>query len=533
MKQTTLLTLGFLIVAQSAASAQEFRVELFSRPPLKTSPAHAPRPARTAGRLQPLLTVTVNLDSYLEGVLAGEASILKSREALEAMAVVARTWALRYRGRHQAAGYDFCSLTHCQVFRIPEDLKYPAGIVEAVLKTRGKVLQYRGQLADPYFSADCGGVTESAGDVWPDRNNPYLRSVSDPYCAASVHSKWRQAIPQKTAASILREDQGLPIRGPVRELAIESRDSSGRARRLRVTAGQTWLVDANAFRYAVDRRLGWNTLKSNLYEVHLQGDVLIFAGRGLGHGVGLCQAGADQMGQMGASYENILARYFPGTTVATLPSPAHQDADPVVSSEHFELAYPESQQQWVNEVLSTLERCRKELDLNVADLPARVHVQTWDTAAEFIRATGEPGWAAGSTDGKAIFLQPLRTLAAKGILDQTLRHEFAHVAVHRLRAAGVPDWFEEGVVLYLTGERIADDRDALPSARSLSQAISRAQSEAETHAAYARTYALVRDLAARRGQDALWRTLERPTPQDLKWLKTESAKPLAPSRTNP
>jgi len=160
-------------------------------------------------------------------------------------------------------------------------------------------------------------------------------------------------------------------------------------------------------------------------------------------------------------------------------------------------------------------------------------VQTWDTAAEFIRATGEPGWAAGSTDGKAIFLQPLRTLAAKGILDQTLRHEFAHVTVHRLRAAGVPDWFEEGVVLYLTGERIADDRDPLPSARSLSQAISRAQSEAETHAAYARAYALVRDLAARRGQDALWRTLERPTPLDLKWLKTESAKPLAPSRTNP
>ena len=98
MKQTALLPLWFLFVAQNAASGQEFRVELFSRPPVKTSAAHAPRPARTAGRLQPRLTVTVNLDSYVEGVLAGEASILKSREALEAMAVVARTWALRYRG---------------------------------------------------------------------------------------------------------------------------------------------------------------------------------------------------------------------------------------------------------------------------------------------------------------------------------------------------------------------------------------------------------------------------------------------------
>src|SRR2546422_7180764 len=36
---------------------------------------------------------------------------------------------------------------------------------------------------------------------------------------------------------------------------------------------------------------------------------------------------------------------------------------------------------------------------------------------------------------------------------------------HRLRAPGVPDWFEEGVVLYLTGERIADDRDAHRSNR--------------------------------------------------------------------
>jgi len=155
-------------------------------------------------------------------------------------------------------------------------------------------------------------------------------------------------------------------------------------------------------------------------------------------------------------------------------------------------------------------------------------VETWNTTAEFIRATGEPEWVAGRSDGKSIFLQPLATLAAKGILDSTLRHELTHLTLHRLRAPGVPDWFEEGFVLYLTGEPINEGVRPDASGRTLGSALARPRSATEMHAAYARAALLVRQFAERRGPKALWQVLEHPSPSDLKWLRSEEASPLAP-----
>ena len=158
--------------------AQKFRVQIHSAPRAPESPGRAAR-----NSLPRPTVVTVGLNAYVEGVLAGEAAIMKNRAALQAMAILARTWALGHRGRHRAQGFDFCSLTHCQVFRLPPGGvhgRYPPAIVDVAISTRGIVLLYRGRLADPYFTADCGGVTESAANLWPDRILPYLVSVRDP-----------------------------------------------------------------------------------------------------------------------------------------------------------------------------------------------------------------------------------------------------------------------------------------------------------------------------------------------------------------
>jgi len=459
----------------------------------------------------------VDLDSYVSGVLRGEASVLKSPAARQAMAILARTWALRWQGRHCERGFDFCSLTHCQVFRFPQGREENAadGLDQAARATRGQVLQYHGALADPYFTACCGGMTEAAGNVWPDRAQPYLISVHDPYCLSSSHASWEKILTAESVQQVLREALHLPMAGPLTELSVEKRDSSGRALVLRAVAGDSWNVDANQFRYDVDRRLGWAQIKSNLYTIQRQGDSWLFSGHGLGHGVGLCQAGAEQMARMGSSTEQILSTYFPGTEIALQPS---DDPDPIASSEHFELVYPASQEPWVKQTLDTLEQWRKELGAHAEILPPRVRVETWAAAGEFIRATGQPGWMAASSDGQSIALQPLELLARKRILSQTLRHELTHLVVHRLRAKGVPRWFEEGWVLYLTGERIEAPATALKTARELDEAISKPRSEAEMKAAYAQALERVRQLARREGDTALWRLLEHPGAEDLRWL---------------
>ena len=485
----------------------------------ESTPGVALRNAEAAPTARGLRVITpVGLEDYVAGVLAGEAATLKNPEALAAMAVVARTWAERSRGRHRAEGFDFCSLTHCQFFRMPADgANAPAAAAEAAKRTAGRVLEFRGKLIDAYYSACCGGVTEAAGDVWPDRGAPYLTSVNDPYCVRSEQAQWQQTLSLSDIENVLRATGGESFRGPVHDVVIESRTVSGRARTLRLIGSGAQNMDATEFRYALNRRLGWNTLKSNLYSIERRGNALVFTGRGLGHGVGLCQAGAEQMGQMGIGFEGILGHYFPGTTLGSLSG---QEDTRFLSSEHFEMVFPSRQERWATSALEILEVQRGKLGARADVLPTRIRVRTWQTTADFIHATRQPGWVAGTNDDWAIDLQPLDLLKRKGILESTLRHELTHLVVRRLRTADVPRWYEEGLVLFLTGEPVESESRALDRHRSLELSLTEPRSESEMRAAYALALDRVRELARRKGEAALWTTLEHPSSEDRRWFKS-------------
>src|SRR5258708_29209937 len=98
-------------------------------------------------------------------------------------------------------------------------------------------------------------------------------------------------------------------------MEIVAGSESGRQQRLRLKVGSPpdILVSASSFRFAVNRALGWNKIRSDLYDLRNDGDHILFSGRGSGHGVGLCQAGAEEMARQGKDYKQILNFYFPGT----------------------------------------------------------------------------------------------------------------------------------------------------------------------------------------------------------------------------
>ncbi len=461
---------------------------------------------------------TMDLETYVQGVLAGEAATLKSPQALAAMAVLARTWALRSRGRHAPQGFDFCSLTHCQFFRPPSDaLMKTLPIEKAVRETEKQVLEYRGELIDGYYSASCGGVTAAASDVWPGSGRPYLISVRDPYCAGDAQAAWTRVLPLKALSSHLEKQPDPPPGAVIHGLTVDSRDASGRARTLRWVGSRTGRIDANQFRFAVNRRFGWNTLKSSLFSVEQQGDTVVIRGRGLGHGVGLCQAGAEQMGRMGIGYERILAHYFPGTQIENA-EPARSPR--VLSSQHFDFFFPAREAPHVAKAVEILETERRRLGARAAALPARIKVRTFETTADFIRTSGEPGWVAATNDGRTIDLQPLSTLQTKGILASTLRHELTHLLVHQLRASGVPTWYEEGVVLYLTGEKVGDRSNELEPVGRTGRDPAKSKPQLDAERAYERARKRVAELARRRGEAALWQVLTKPSPEDLRWFQS-------------
>ncbi|HTT60817.1 MAG TPA: SpoIID/LytB domain-containing protein [Bryobacteraceae bacterium] len=396
------------------------------------------------------------LERYVAGVLAGESSTFRSDAALRAMAVAVRTYAVRMRGRHAAEGYDFCSTTHCQRVDLEGITPRLASIAE---ETAGELVWFEGKPALTLYTRDCGGRTEAGVE-------PYLKGHPDAYCTRAGAGRWQwSGDPAGIAQALLAS--GLRTPRPVEGIAIVSRTDSGRALTLSLEgAGESVPISAGSFRFAIGRALGWNTVRSDLYEIQSAGGRLLFQGRGSGHGVGLCQRGAEQMGAEGRTDRDILAFYYPGTAVGVT---ARGLAWQRLGGDTVAL--------WITQpdrdasVLDIAERESRIVTGRTGwPLPARVEIRIYPDLDSFRNATGEPGWVAAFTEGRRIQLQPAFVLRSRGVLDETVRHELFHVAVESRAAPGSPVWFREGIVEYLSGSRAGGDTGTSPAEASARRA---------------------------------------------------------------
>ncbi len=250
-------------------------------------------------------------EEYLPGTVALEARGAHP-EALKAQAVLARTFAAR-GARHAADGYDLCDLTHCQTFQGADGETDAARA--AVAATAGEVLTVDGAVAEVYFTAACGGATADAADTWGGARRAHLRSVPCDLCRGAPDAAWRAEVP------LARLDDALDGGGRMTNLTVVDRGAGGWVREVRLDGvGRT--LSGEQLRIALGRAVGWNTVKSARFTVEKRGDALRFDGRGFGHGVGLCEAGAAELARRGAGYREILGRYFPGARVDARP-PRH------------------------------------------------------------------------------------------------------------------------------------------------------------------------------------------------------------------
>jgi stage II sporulation protein D len=268
-------------------------------------------------------TLSLPLDEYVFGVLAAEGSVETEPEALKALAVVARTYALKNLRRHARDGFDLCDTTHCQRFLPVRDESARPEFYElvrrAVAATAGEVLREpQGRLAETYFSAACGGRTADISKLWGEPDAPtYLRGVRDDACAATPQA-WTDVIPSAQLLRALRADARSDVGARLSSVRVVRRDATGRAEVVALEGERRRLLRGWDFKIIVGRTLGWNLLKSSRFDVMRAGAAYVFRGTGFGHGLGLCQAGAHTLAARGASYRQILEQYFPGTGVGGL-----------------------------------------------------------------------------------------------------------------------------------------------------------------------------------------------------------------------
>jgi stage II sporulation protein D len=473
-------------------------------------PMHADFPVEiraAAGRLQ--VTATMPMDEYIAGVLAGEVGNFRSDEALKAMAVAARTYAMHFGSRHALEDFDLCDTTHCQDLRLAGINTPLRHIAES---TAGEVLWYEGKPAATYYHANCAGTTEDGRYLLADDEAglPYLKQHSDAYCVRNGILQWQSEISKRDLQRALAAD-GTVVPGTLHSVSVAQRTPSGRVETLRITGASAITVPGPSFRSAIGRHIGWERLKSNWYEVSVSGDRVVFHGRGSGHGVGLCQVGAEEMGEEGKSYREILAYYYPRTKLGTS---AQAIAWKQLTGEHIEMmtTRPDSDAGLMQIASELLQQVQATIGLDFTAIP---QWKIYPNVAMFRDATGEPGWVAATTRGRIIQTQPAEVLRQAGTLESTLRHELLHMLIEEHAKPGVPLWFREGLVLYLSeGNAGSGLKLTFTNVGELEQAMRNPQGESQLRQAYSDARSRVAQLAQKYGRDKLIMWVEHGLPAD-------------------
>ncbi len=473
------------------------------------------------GELRVLLTM--DSERYVALALAGEAGAKEPMESLKAMAIAVRTYALRNADRHRGQGFGLCDSTHCQVLKFGEQSPQ---VERAVLETAGETLWYQGRRAAVFYTQNCGGQSEAARSAWPGAGEAYLNSHPDPYCMRHGAAAWNANLSIDQVNSVFRH-AGWKAPSHFDAVRVTKRTDAGRALQLEFTGdGVTVPVTASSFRFAMDRTLGWNQLRSDWFTMTLNNGVLHFEGRGSGHGVGLCQAGATEMAAEGHSAAEILSFYFPGTQIGITAEDRGWRAvrgtgwtlwatgSPGVNSSGSALKdlLHEGNMAWGR--AQTLYTPHEAMASLQAGSSSRVQPEVWEmpTTELFRQTTTEPGWMLASTAGARVFLQPEAVVKKNGGEEETLLHEFLHVLVESEAAAQAPLWLREGVVEALAkASNSVDEAAPEVSMTAVEKELARPASETESQWAHTAAGRMARALIAQYG-----------LAQVRQWLRTGS-----------
>jgi stage II sporulation protein D len=254
------------------------------------------------------------LEDYVKGVVPSEMSAAWHPEALKVQAIATRTYALYKMRQNARKDFDVVASIKDQVYLYRGRAAAAGPAALAVDDTRDLVLAYRDEPILAVFSSTAAGQTEDAWNVWA-VDMPYLKGVECPFDLNSPWYQWRTDVGLPMLEQRLR-DEGFPV-GVIASLAPATYTKAGRVIQVRILhSGGELYVKGDDLR----RVLGYTVLPSTQFDFDVDGMQVQFAGRGNGHGVGLCQWGAKELAERGYSAETILRYYYPGADIRDLNS---------------------------------------------------------------------------------------------------------------------------------------------------------------------------------------------------------------------
>lgn len=184
---------------------------------------------------------------------------------------------------------------------------------------KGSVIMYGNTIAKTFCYAYSAGKTANCQDIWGGTAYPYLQSVDCPVDEGLKDFITTTTYSAELIKSIIKAKCGIDVSDIKKEdwlkpltydtnglyclkISIGGEEYNGRYLR------ETLLTKANT---------GVAAIRSTAYTVTYDSvtDTFTVSCKGYGHGVGLSQRGAKAYAKMGWTHEQIIAHFFPGTTL--------------------------------------------------------------------------------------------------------------------------------------------------------------------------------------------------------------------------
>ena len=229
-------------------------------------------------------------------------------EYLKVFAVMARTELARktfiYNGKgcERHRGCDICTEPgHCLEYGLA-DTEIPKGVYDAVASTDRIIMLFEGRPIKPFFHYRCGGATENSENVLGNRIT-YLRRVLCSFCRDDTDKDSERYFTvtelEELMKTRLKKPEGIysNIKGMFEDVEV---DEQGKISRIK--------IGTKSFKGIEVREL----LKLNSTRFDYIPVKFLIKCIGTGHGLGLCQCGANSMARSGMSYQEILKYYYTG-----------------------------------------------------------------------------------------------------------------------------------------------------------------------------------------------------------------------------
>lgn len=272
----------------------------------------------------------IPIESYLAGVAGAEMPNYWEPEALKAQVIAARTYCLYTKKRFGSnRSWDVGKTAAHQVYKgLGAE---SSAIWNAVNQTTGMVLTCKQndgkeEIFPAYYSSTCGGHTENSKNVFGESFKP-LTGVPCPYCQDVAKPKfffWPMIKYDKMEVTerLFQRYEKIRRLGDIADIKIAKQSDYEDFSRMAMielhgSNGRKEFIRAEDFRLAIDST--GRKIKSACFELEDLDDSWAFlSGRGWGHGVGMCQCGAEGMARKGNTAEEILFYYYPKTKILTI-----------------------------------------------------------------------------------------------------------------------------------------------------------------------------------------------------------------------